>query len=67
MAQPDFSQQDKKGAKEPKFEGERSISQKVFIILIKLLEALSDKELNIRIDEVVLGRINTFKKVEEYN
>uniref|UniRef100_A0A7S3CLG3 Uncharacterized protein n=1 Tax=Strombidium rassoulzadegani TaxID=1082188 RepID=A0A7S3CLG3_9SPIT len=48
-----------------KIEGERSISQKIFIILAKLLEALSDKELNQQIDDIIIGRIQTFKKTEE--
>lgn len=53
--------------KKSKIEGERSISQKIFIILIKLLEALSDKELNLKIDAIVTNRLKTFKKAEEHN
>jgi len=63
---PDLETMALKKRDKPKFEGERSISQKIFIILIKLLEALSDKELNQKIDEVVMGRITTFKKMEEH-
>jgi len=44
--------------------GVRSVSQKIFIILIKLLEALSDKDLNSRIDDIINNRISTFKKVD---
>jgi len=39
----------------------RPISQKIFIILIKMLEALSDKELNKRLDLVVLNKVKTFQ------
>lgn len=53
--------------KKSKIEGERSISQKIFIILIKLLEALSDKELNQKIDAIVTHRLKTFKSAEEHN
>lgn len=54
---------EKKGEK-VKVEGERSISQKIFVILLKLLEALSDKDLNQRIDSILIGRIEAFKKSE---
>ena len=46
--------------------GVRSVSQKIFIILIKLLEALSDKDLNCRIDEIISNRVATFKKFDEH-
>lgn len=42
---------------QPLNEGKRSLAQKIFIILVKILEALSDKDLNNKIDQVILGRI----------
>lgn len=42
------------------------MSQKIFIILIKLLEALSDKDLNKRIDEITNNRINAFKRFDNH-
>ena len=56
----------KNSQKKSKAEGERSISQKIFIILIKLLEALSDKELNLKIDAIVTNRLKVFKSAEEH-
>lgn len=53
----------KKAEKFQNIAWQRSISQKIFIILIKLLEALSDKELNSTVDQIVLNRINTFQEV----
>jgi uncharacterized membrane-anchored protein YjiN (DUF445 family) len=53
----------KKAEKFQNTEWQRSISQKIFIILIKLLEALSDKELNGTVDHIVLHRVNTFQEV----
>lgn len=44
-------------------ESQRSISQKIFIILIKLLEALSDNELNSTVDQLITNRIQTFQEV----
>jgi hypothetical protein len=32
-----------------------------------LLEALSDKELNSKIDAIVTNRLNVFKKADEHN
>ena len=61
-------QEEAKGnTKKQKIEGERSISQKIFIILIKLLEALSDKELNAKIDGIITNRLTVFKRAEEHN
>ena len=39
----------------------RPISQKIFIILGKILETLSDKELNMKLDAVILHRIDNVK------
>jgi len=44
-------------------ESQRSISQKIFIILIKLLEALSYNELNSTVDQLITNRIQTFQEV----
>jgi len=43
----------------------RSISQKIFIILIKVLEALNDRELNEKLDKIIAGRLQVFKKGED--
>ena len=48
-------------------ESQRSISQKIFIILIKLLEALSDNELNSTVDQLITNRIQTFQEVNGGN
>jgi hypothetical protein len=45
-----------------KSEQHRPISQKIFIILAKVLEALGDSELNAKLDKVITDRIQTFKK-----
>lgn len=46
--------------------GERSISQRIFIILIKLLEALGDNELNQSIDQALTARIETYDRFNEH-
>lgn len=46
-----------------KSEQHRPISQKIFIILAKVMEAMSDGELNAKLDKVVTERIQTFKKI----
>ena len=38
----------------------RPVSRKIFIILFKLLEALSDDELNSKLDQVILSRVKHF-------
>jgi len=55
--------QKKKGDKFSAMESQRSISQKIFIILIKLLEALSDNELNSTVDQLITNRIQTFQEL----
>jgi len=45
--------------------GERSISQRIFIILLKLLEALGDQELNSQIDSAIMNRVESLEKFNE--
>jgi hypothetical protein len=50
------------GSKGKAVAGERSVSQKIFIILLKLLDALGDQELNVQIDAAITSRVEAFEK-----
>ena len=55
----DLSEMSKKAAKKQSML--RPISQKIFIILGKILETLSDRDLNAKLDSVILNRIAHLK------
>ena len=46
-------------------DGEISLAQSMFIILIEILNALSDSDNNAVIDKIIGGRIETFTKVKK--
>lgn len=49
----------------PGMKEQRSIAQRIYTILVKLLEALGDSNLNQNLDESILERIQMFDKVHE--
>jgi hypothetical protein len=44
---------------------ERSIAQRVFTILIRIMESLSDKDLRKNLDEAILDRVGMFDRAQE--
>lgn len=59
------SSQSAQGSKNRTIVGERSVSQRIFIILLKLLEALGDQELNAQIDAAITSRVETVERLQD--